>query len=78
MTREELKTRLRQLRDEEERAIPIYVQHLESTFFLSSFKPEAQKKIKAMLRTLAVESEGHARMFEALLKKVEEPGRDVY
>ena len=78
MTREELIGRLKQLRDEEELAIPIYTQHLKSTFFLSSFKPETREEIKSMLLTLAEESETHARMFEAIIKKVKESERDVY
>jgi rubrerythrin len=78
MTKDELIARLKQLHDNEEVAIPIYTQHLESTFFLSSFKSEAQKAIKGMLLTLAAESKGHARMFEAVIKKVQESERDVY
>lgn len=78
MTRDELIAQLKQLRNEEELAIPIYAQHLESTFFLSSVKPEAQKEIKEMLLTLAMESEVHARMFEDVIKKVKDSDRDVY
>ena len=78
MTKDELIEKLRQLHNEEEWAIPIYTKHLESTFFLSRIKPHAQKDIKEMLLTLAMESEVHARMFEAVIKKVQESERDVY
>ena len=78
MTKDELVVRLRQLHNEEELAIPIYTKHLESTFFLSHIKPDAQKEIKSMLLTLAMESEVHARMFEATIKKVKESEKDVY
>jgi rubrerythrin len=78
MTKNELIVRLRKLHNEEELAIPIYTKHLESTFFLSHIKPEARKEIDGMLLTLAMESEVHARMFEAMIKKVQELERDVY
>jgi rubrerythrin len=78
MTRDELIARLKQLHDEEELAIPIYTRHLESTFFLSSFKPETQEAIKKTLLTLSLESKAHARMFKTMIKKVQESERDVY
>jgi len=78
MTKSELIERLKQLHNEEELAIPIYIKHLESTFFLSSIKRQAQEEIKEMLLTLAMESEVHARMFDATIKKVQESERDVY
>ena len=78
ITKDALMARLKQLHNEEELAIPIYVKHLESTFFLSHIKPEVLEEIKSMLLTLAMESEVHARMFEAILKKVKESERDVY
>ena len=78
MTKDALIARLKQLHHDEELAMPIYTKHLESTFFLSHIKPEAQKEIKSMLLALATESKEHARMFEAIIKKVKESGRDVY
>ena len=78
ITKDKLIARLKQLRNEEELAIPIYAKHLENTFFLSHIKPEAQKEIKSILLTLAAESEGHARAFEAIIKKVKESEQDVY
>jgi rubrerythrin len=78
MNKNELIAALQKLCDEEEHAIPIYTKHLESTFFLSDFKPEIQSEIREMLLTLALESEVHARMFQAALKKVRESERDVY
>ena len=78
MTKDELIARLNQLHNEEELAIPIYTKHLESTFFLSRIKPEAKKEIQEMLLTLAMESEVHARMFEATIKKIQESERNVY
>jgi len=76
--KEELLTALRKLSAEEELAIPIYTQHLESTFFLSGFKPGVQQKIKEILSVLAKESEGHARVFRQLAKEVEKSDQDVY
>lgn len=78
MTKDELISKLKQLHNEEELAIPIYTKHLESTFFLSRIKPKDQEEIKEILLTLAMESEVHARMFEAAIKKVQESERNVY
>ena len=78
MTKDELIARLTKLHNEEELAIPLYTKHLESTFFLSHIKHKAQDEIKEMLLTLAMESEVHARMFDAVIKKVKESKRDVY
>lgn len=78
MTKDALIARLRQLDNEEELAIPIYTKHLESTFFLSRIKPKVKEEIKGMLLTLAMESEVHARILDATIKKVQESGRNVY
>lgn len=76
--KEELIARLKQLQSEEEKAIPIYAKHLEKTSFLSHLKPDAQKEIKSILLTLASESEGHAKVFETIIKKVTGSEQDVY
>lgn len=78
MTKDELIDRLKKLCDEEEHAVPLYSKHLDSTLFLSGFKPEVKKEIEEMLLTLSLESEVHARMFEGMTKRVKESGRDVY
>jgi len=78
MTKDELIGRLRKLHNEEELAIPIYAKHLESAFFLSHIDLQAQTEIKEILLSLAMESEVHARIFEAAIKKVQESDRDVY
>lgn len=78
MTKEELIFQLQKLCDEEEHAIPIYTKHLDSTFFLSGFKPKVQKEIRELLLTLALESEVHARMFEGMIKMIQESERNVY
>lgn len=70
--------RLKKLSYEEEHAIPLYTQHLESTFFLSAFGPELQKEIRETLLTLVLESEVHARTLQAAMKKITESERDVY
>ncbi len=78
MTKSELIARFKKLHNEEELAIPIYTKHLENTFFLSHLKPEVRKDIEEKLLTLAMESEVHARMFEAVIKRIQESKRDVY
>jgi rubrerythrin len=78
MTKSELIAQLKDLHNEEELAIPIYTKHLESTFFLSHIEPGTRKEIEEMLLTLAMESEVHARIFEAMIKKIQESERNVY
>ena len=78
MTKNELLAVLKRLRAEEELAIPIYTEHLSSTFFLSGFEPEVQKKLKGMLSVLAKESEGHAKIFEDMTRKIQGSSQDVY
>ena len=78
MTKEELIGQLRELHNQEELAILIYTKHLESTFFLSQIPPAGQKEIKDILLTLAMESEVHARMFEATIKQIQGSERNVY
>ena len=78
ITKDELIAELGQLHDEKKQAIPIYTAHLKSASFLSHLKPESREEIKSMLLTLAKESEGHARIFETIIKEVKESKQDVY
>jgi len=78
VTKNELLATLKKLRDEEELAVPIYTEHLKSTFFLSEFELEVQKKLKEMLLVLARESEGHAKIFNDMTRKIQESPQDVY
>jgi hypothetical protein len=78
MTKNELIAQLRKLHNEEEVAIPIYTKHLESTLFLSHIKSGVRREIEEMLLTLAMESEVHAKMFEAAIKKIQDSKLDVY
>ena len=78
ITKDELIAELEQLHNEKKLAIPIYTAHLENASFLSHLKPESREEIKSMLLTLAKESEGHVRTFEAIIKKVKESKQDVY
>lgn len=78
MTKNELIATLKKLRNVEELAIPIYTQHLNSTFFLSGFEQDTERKIKETLLVLAKESEGHARIFKGLIKKIQESNQNVY
>lgn len=78
MKKEELLAALKKLNAEEELAIPIYTQHLDSTFFLSGFAPEVQEKIKGTLLILSKESEGHAKVFKDMIQKIEGSNQDVY
>ncbi len=78
MTKEELISRIKQLNDQKELAIPIYTQHLEDELFLYALEPEAQKQIKEALLASAKESEAHAQMFRSAVKSVEDSERHVY
>ncbi len=78
MTKDELFEMLHRGLNEEERAIPLYTKHLESTFFLSDFKPEVRTRIEELLLLLRKESEFHAKIYAGLIKTVEESHQDVY
>ena len=76
--KEELLEHLRQNQDIEEKAIPIYKQHLNDTLFLSGFSEEAQKKIAEVLEILETDTEIHRKMFEGMIKKIEASEKHVY
>jgi rubrerythrin len=69
---------LKKCMDREEKAIPIYMQHLNNTLFLSGFKQEEQTEIINILKILSKESEGHRASFEYMLKEIEESSCNVY
>ncbi len=78
MTKNELLDFLKQCLNAEEKAIPLYTQHLSNTLFLSGFKPEEQTKIKELLLLLHRESEFHARTYHQLIETVQGAEENVY
>jgi rubrerythrin len=76
--KDDLLASLKESLNTEERAIPIYTRHLNSTLFFSGFSKELQKKIKDTLLTLKSESQRHEQVFKALIEKVEKSQKDVY
>jgi hypothetical protein len=64
--------------DTEERAIPLYTRHLNSTIFLSDFNAPLRGKIKDVLVKLKSESEGHAMLLNSLIDKIKKSQKDVY
>ena len=55
----------------EERAIPIYQEHIDSALFWSGFSAEQQETIKSTLEEITKDSEKHIAILNALKKKVE-------
>lgn len=78
IAKDELLNFLKKGLNTEEKAIPLYAKYLNSTFFLSDFKPEDQVRIKEVLMLLKKESEFHARAFENLIRTVERSDKNVY
>jgi hypothetical protein len=78
ITRDDLLIFLKESLDTEERAIPLYARHLNSTLFFSGFDIGLQKKIEDMLLKLKRESEGHALLLKPMIDKIERSRRDVY
>jgi hypothetical protein len=62
----------------EERAIPLYTRHLNSTMFLSDFSARLRGKIEDVLIKLKSESEGHAILLNSLIDKIKKSQKDVY
>jgi rubrerythrin len=76
--KEDLLASLKESLNTEERAIPIYTRHLNSTLFLSGFSKDLQEKIKNTLLTLKSESQRHEQIFKALIERLERSQKDVY
>ena len=77
-TRQEVADALRQMLRTEEGAIPVYVQHINNSLFLSEFSAADRREIKAKLQILFVESQKHKAVIESLIRGVEEGGKNVY
>lgn len=77
MKKEDLIKLLKEARDTEENAVPIYLGHLSSAIFWAGISKEKAEEARAILRTLASESDGHKKVVLQLLKKVTEAKKDV-
>lgn len=78
LTRSEMIACLKENLKIEEKALPIYSQHLQSTLFFSSFSQNDKDKIVNVIKTLQTESLGHKKVYETLIQKIEESDKDVY
>lgn len=76
--KEELLKLLKESEVLEEKSMPVYTKHLNSTIFLSAFSKEEQEKLKKALLILKKESEGHKEIYEDLINKIRESAKDVY
>lgn len=76
--KDELLVFLKKLRDQEERAIPIYTEHLNSAFFLSEFSKKIQNKLKETLLILNVDSRRHAQVFNEMIDRIQGSDQNVY
>lgn len=68
---------LKEARDTEERAVPIYLEHLSSAIFWTGISKEGTEEARRILGILAAESEGHKKVVLDLLKKASEADKDV-
>ncbi|MGM0442210.1 MAG: hypothetical protein ACQEQC_07310 [Elusimicrobiota bacterium] len=59
----------------EEKAVPIYAKHLESTLFWSDMPEEYRERIKKLFEKLKEESLGHKGKLEYIKKKIQEGGK---
>ena len=78
MNKEQMIAALKKMRDLEEESLPVYIQHLDNTFFLSDFKPSQRASIRKVLERLSVESRRHAVLLNSMIQKVQNAERDVY
>jgi len=78
MTKQELLSRLKEALLTEEISMPVYAKHLPSTLFWSGLSQKDIARIKAGLRMLSGDSDGHRATLEALIKKVTEAEQDVF
>jgi rubrerythrin len=78
INRDNLIASLKKSLDAEERAVPIYSKHLNSTLFFSGLDKDFQERIKGLLSILAKESIRHEQVLRTLIKKIERSSKDVY
>ncbi len=76
--KEELLKSLKEAEVLEEKSIPVYTKHLDSTLFLSGFSKEEQEELKKVLLILKKGSEEHREIYEDLINKIRESAKDVY
>ncbi|MDD5464779.1 MAG: hypothetical protein PHP73_00285 [Candidatus Omnitrophica bacterium] len=76
--KEELLKFLKEAEVLEEKSIPVYTKHLDSTLFLSGFSKEEQEELKKVLLILKKGSEEHREIYEDLINKIRESAKDVY
>lgn len=76
--KDELLRLLKKGLDGEEKAIPIYMQHLKSAMFWGGLPEKDAQEIKSALERLAVESVGHKKIVLDLIDHVEGAGKDAF
>lgn len=78
MKKEDLIKKIDEAISTEEKAIPIYVKHLESLTDLSELEPEQKKKLKEMLEKMRNETREHKNFLENLKEEILESDEDEY
>ena len=78
ISKKELLTILKNARLAEEKLIPILNRHLRSAVFWTGVDKEKIEKMNAILTQLAVESEGHERLTEYLIGRLEKEDKDAF
>lgn len=69
---------LRKGLDREEKAIPIYTQHLKSAVFWAGLSGKEAEECRRILEQLAVESAGHKKIVLDLIDYVERSDKDAF
>ena len=76
--KEELLELLKRGLDGEEKAIPIYTQHLKSAVFWAGMKEKEAQEARRILERLATESVGHKKIVNGLIDSVERSDKDAF
>ena len=69
---------LKKAQEVEEKAIPIYMKHLNSAIFWTGMSSDKQKKAKEFIEVLAGDSVGHKETVEKLIKKITEKNKNAF
>jgi hypothetical protein len=76
--KEELLNVLKEAANMEDRSVPLYTTHLKSAIFWVGLSDDKVHKVKDAFSQLASESVRHKSVIEALIKRIEEAGKDAF
>lgn len=76
--KDELLKLLKKGLDGEEKAIPIYMEHLKSALFWAGMGEKEAKEVKGIFEKLVNDSVGHKKIVLDLIDRVERSGKDAF